>query len=110
MSTNSASSPNSFEVIEDYHHSDYEKYVEESKFNEILGRITNGTIDSWEKANDLLHSIFGFRHDRIFANTLNPSLNIIDSDEVQQVIEVSLYNCIDYLDPPNLLTLFHVVP
>ena len=95
MSTNLAATANSFSDIVEDHHGDDENYSRDENFahddnlSKLIDTISNGSIDSWEKANGFLHSIFGFRSNRVFDLSLNESLGIFDPNQVKEVLEVS---------------------
>ena len=63
--------------------------VDDAYFDSIILKIVHDPIDTYEKANDLCHTIFGFRNGNTFDNLLNPNIHITNATKVKFVIDVS---------------------
>ena len=61
----------------------------DSDFDRTFLQITLEPIETFQKANELLHTIFGYRQGKTFDNLLDPKINIVHSTKVKAIIDVS---------------------
>ena len=61
----------------------------DAPFDSIILKITLDPIDTYEKANEFCHTIFGFRNGNTFDNLSNPNIQITNATKVKFVIDVS---------------------